>query len=155
MVSDRIHRRGSLGRPVGSRTVVTAPDRRIAYDRTLRIGKAALAENILEAGGGTVRLRPARRYSSPGRPLGPDATASHAAGRRQLSGLIKRSFSLAGHRTSVALEEEFWAALAQIAADRGQTLTGLVATTDAARDPGRPLASALRIRALQEFARRA
>jgi predicted DNA-binding ribbon-helix-helix protein len=84
-----------------------------------------------------------------------DATASHAARRRQLSGLIKRSFSLAGHRTSVALEEEFWAALAQIAASRGQTLTGLVATTDAARDPGRPLASALRVLALREFSRHA
>ena len=34
-----------------------------------------------------------------------------------MSGLIKRSFSLAGHRTSVALEEEFWSALIQVAAD--------------------------------------
>jgi predicted DNA-binding ribbon-helix-helix protein len=69
--------------------------------------------------------------------------------------LIKRSFSLAGHRTSVALEEEFWAALIQIAAGRNQTLTGLVAATDAGRDPGRPLASALRVLALREFSRRA
>ena len=30
--------------------------------------------------------------------------------------LIKRSFSLAGHRTSVALEQEFWTALMHIAA---------------------------------------
>ena len=61
-----------------------------------------------------------------------------------MSGLIKRSFSLAGHRTSVALEEEFWSALIQLAADRQQTLTALVAATDAVREPGRPLASALR-----------
>jgi predicted DNA-binding ribbon-helix-helix protein len=67
--------------------------------------------------------------------------------------LIKRSFSLAGHRTSVALEEEFWAALIQIAARRNQTLTGLVATTDASREPGRPLASALRVLALGESLR--
>ena len=71
-----------------------------------------------------------------------------------MSGLIKRSFSLAGHRTSVALEEEFWSALSQLAADRQQTLTALVAATDAAREPGRPLASALRVLALREFSQR-
>lgn len=61
---------------------------------------------------------------------------------------MKRSFSLTGHRTSVALETEFWAALRTLAASRGQTLSGLVAEVDAARPPGRPLASALRITAL-------
>jgi predicted DNA-binding ribbon-helix-helix protein len=63
---------------------------------------------------------------------------------------VKRSFSLAGHRTSVALEEAFWNALIGIAAARGQTLSALVATTDAARAPGQPLASALRVLALRE-----
>jgi predicted DNA-binding ribbon-helix-helix protein len=58
---------------------------------------------------------------------------------------------LAGHRTSVALEQEFWVALARIAAERQQTLTALVATTDAARTDGTPLASALRVMALREF----
>jgi len=58
---------------------------------------------------------------------------------------------LAGHRTSVALEQEFWAALGQIAADRGRTLTGLVAAVDADRQPGQPLASALRVLALCAF----
>jgi predicted DNA-binding ribbon-helix-helix protein len=86
-----------------------------------------------------------------GDPCGDDPTGRHAAGRWRLSGLIKRSFSLAGHRTSVALEEEFWSALIQIAARRNQTLTGLVAATDAVRDPSRPLASALRVLALREF----
>lgn len=64
------------------------------------------------------------------------------------AGLIKRSFSLTGHRTSVALEEEFWDALRDVAAARGQTLSALVAEVDAARAPGRPLASALRVVAL-------
>ena len=64
-------------------------------------------------------------------------------------GLVKRSFSLAGHRTSVALEPEFWSALSRIAAERGQTLSALVAATDAARTPGQPLASALRVLALR------
>ncbi len=62
--------------------------------------------------------------------------------------LEKRSITLAGHRTSVALEMEFWAALETLAAHRGQTLTGLVAEIDAAREPGRALASALRVFAL-------
>jgi predicted DNA-binding ribbon-helix-helix protein len=43
----------------------------------------------------------------------------------------------------------------QIARRRNQTLTSLVAATDAARDPGRPLASALRVLALREFFQRA
>jgi len=69
--------------------------------------------------------------------------------------LIKRSFSLAGHRTSVALETEFWSALAHIAASRQQSLTALVAATDAERAAsGRPLASALRVLALREFSPR-
>jgi len=65
-----------------------------------------------------------------------------------MSGLIKRSFSLAGHRTSVALEPEFWDALSAMAATAGQSLSALVAAADAARDPDRPLASALRVAAL-------
>jgi len=67
------------------------------------------------------------------------------------SSLIKHSFSLAGHRTSVALEQEFWAALMHIAASRRQALNRLVAAVDAQRTPGQPLASALRVLALQEF----
>jgi predicted DNA-binding ribbon-helix-helix protein len=62
--------------------------------------------------------------------------------------LVKRSFTLAGHRTSVALEQEFWRALEAVAADRRRTMAGLVAEVDATRDPDRPLASALRIFAL-------
>ncbi len=65
-----------------------------------------------------------------------------------MSGLNKRSFSLAGHRTSVALEAEFWAVLLRMAETRGQSLSALVASVDAAREPDRPLASALRVMAL-------
>ena len=68
-----------------------------------------------------------------------------------MSGLVKRSFSLAGHRTSVALEQEFWSALMHIAAGRQQTLTALVAAADAERGRDKPLASALRVMALREF----
>jgi predicted DNA-binding ribbon-helix-helix protein len=65
--------------------------------------------------------------------------------------LRKRSFRLAGHRTSVALEDEFWAALEAAAARRGRSLSGLVAELDAERaDPPLPLASVLRIFALRD-----
>ena len=63
--------------------------------------------------------------------------------------LAKRSLSLAGHRTSVALEPEFWEALERIAHAGGDTLSGLVTRLDASRDPSRPLASALRLEALR------
>ena len=65
-----------------------------------------------------------------------------------VNGLVKRSFTLGGHRTSVALEKEFWQVLQTIAADRQRTMAALVAEVDAVRDPNRPLASALRIFAL-------
>lgn len=65
------------------------------------------------------------------------------------AGLIKRSFSLAGHRTSVALEPEFWDALGEVAAARGAALSSLVAEIDAERIPEQNLASSLRIFALR------
>jgi predicted DNA-binding ribbon-helix-helix protein len=63
--------------------------------------------------------------------------------------LIKRSFALAGHRTSVALEPEFWEALEALAQTRGCKLTALLAEADATRDPASPLASVLRVMALR------
>lgn len=68
--------------------------------------------------------------------------------------LKKRSFSLAGHRTSVALEAEFWAVLEAQAsqAKGGSSLAALVARIDAGRG-ARPLASALRLAALDAASR--
>ena len=68
-----------------------------------------------------------------------------------MSGLAKRSFSLAGHRTSVALEDEFWAALMAIAAERGRPVSALVTEVDAQRTDGQTLASALRVLALKHY----
>jgi len=62
--------------------------------------------------------------------------------------LIKRSFTLASHRTSVALEAEFWQALAAIAAKQGRSVAALVTEIDATRAAQGPLASALRVYAL-------
>ncbi|MBF0852150.1 ribbon-helix-helix domain-containing protein [Gluconobacter sp. R75690] len=68
-----------------------------------------------------------------------------------MSDLVKRSLSLSGHRTSVALEREFWTVLDAMAAARQQSFASLVASLDAARPPERPLASALRVAALMHL----
>lgn len=65
--------------------------------------------------------------------------------------LRKRSFRLAGHRTSVALEPEFWAALEEFATKDGRSLAAIVEAVDGARaDPTAPLASALRVFMLRQ-----
>jgi predicted DNA-binding ribbon-helix-helix protein len=61
--------------------------------------------------------------------------------------LRKRSFSLSGHRTSVALEDEFWAIIDAEARRAGLSLAAYVSGVDRARGT-RPLASALRLAAL-------
>ncbi|WP_181707292.1 ribbon-helix-helix domain-containing protein [Chthonobacter rhizosphaerae] len=63
---------------------------------------------------------------------------------------VKRSVSLAGHRTSVALEPEFWAALERMAAERGQSIAAVVAGIDRTRKT-RNLASALRVAVLTDL----
>ena len=60
----------------------------------------------------------------------------------------KRSMTIAGHRTSVALEPEFWTAIEALATRRGLSLAALVAEIDGARAPDRNLASALRVAVL-------
>jgi predicted DNA-binding ribbon-helix-helix protein len=67
-----------------------------------------------------------------------------------VSGLVKkRSVTLAGHRTSVSVEDEFWAALKAIAARRGMTLTELLTAIDRER-PGN-LSSAVRLYVLKDL----
>ncbi len=65
-------------------------------------------------------------------------------GRGSNLSLVKKSFRLAGHATSVALEPEFWAVLEQRAQQKGQSLAALVGAVDASRGE-RNLASALRV----------
>jgi predicted DNA-binding ribbon-helix-helix protein len=69
----------------------------------------------------------------------PTATGSDRAIRP-----VKRSFTIAGHRTSVSLEGAFWTALQEAAAARNQSVSALVAEID--RDRGQTnLSSALRV----------
>ncbi len=58
-------------------------------------------------------------------------------------GAVKRSVLIAGHRTSVSLEPEFWDALKQIAASRNHSINGLITEID--RDRSTNLSSALRV----------
>jgi predicted DNA-binding ribbon-helix-helix protein len=57
----------------------------------------------------------------------------------------KRSITVAGHRTSISLEEAFWQALAEIAAARRVSLAGLVVEIDRARPAEVNLSSAVRL----------
>lgn len=62
--------------------------------------------------------------------------------------VIKRSLVIAGHRTSVSLEDAFWRRLRCIAAERGLSLNRLAATIDASRG-GANLSSAIRVFVLE------
>ena len=56
----------------------------------------------------------------------------------------KRSIVIAGHKTSVSLEDELWDSLKEIAVERGITLGELVRTIDANRNHAN-LSSAIRL----------
>ena len=58
--------------------------------------------------------------------------------------VFKRSIVVAGHKTSVSLEDAFWNALKEISRERHMNLSELVAEIDAQRQPGN-LSSALRL----------
>jgi predicted DNA-binding ribbon-helix-helix protein len=64
--------------------------------------------------------------------------------------LVKRSIVIAGRKTSVSLEHDFWNGLKTIARDRKITLSDLVGGIDARR-PNTNLSSAIRIFVLQHF----
>ena len=69
-----------------------------------------------------------------------------------MSGLEKRSLAIAGHRTSLALEPEFWAALDAAAARNKVSLPQLIGWIDQTRSesaPDQALASACRVYALR------
>ena len=62
--------------------------------------------------------------------------------------VIKRSLVIAGHRTSISLEDAFWRRLRRIAAERGLSLNRLAAMVDASRG-GANLSSAIRVFVLE------
>ena len=70
------------------------------------------------------------------------------------SPVVKRSIVVAGHKTSVSLEDAFWDALKEIASARDVTLSEVVANIDALRNQGN-LSSAIRLFVLDYFKSRA
>jgi predicted DNA-binding ribbon-helix-helix protein len=66
------------------------------------------------------------------------------------SPVVKRSIVIAGHKTSVSLEDAFWQGLKQIAAERDMTLSDLVAAIDTDRQQGN-LSSAIRLFVLDYY----
>jgi len=69
------------------------------------------------------------------------------------SPVIKRSIVIAGHKTSVSLEDAFWQGLKEIAAARRISLTELIASIDGGRGAGN-LSSAIRLFVLDHYRRR-
>jgi predicted DNA-binding ribbon-helix-helix protein len=60
------------------------------------------------------------------------------------SQVIKRSIVIAGHKTSISLEDAFWKGLKEIAAKRNMSFSNLVAVIDSERQHGN-LSSAIRL----------
>jgi predicted DNA-binding ribbon-helix-helix protein len=66
------------------------------------------------------------------------------------SQVVKRSIVIAGHKTSVSLEDAFWKGLKEIAATRNIPLSDLVSTIDNERQHGN-LSSAIRLFVLDHY----
>ncbi|MBU2982231.1 ribbon-helix-helix domain-containing protein [Lentibacter algarum] len=64
---------------------------------------------------------------------------------------LKRSLTLHGHRTSVSLEDEFWQAFRDIAAQQNTPINVLAAQIDDARGTDSGLASAIRLFVLAHY----
>ena len=66
------------------------------------------------------------------------------------SPVVKRSIVIAGHKTSVSLEDAFWRGLKEIANSRHMTLSDLVGSIDSERKHGN-LSSAIRLFVLNHY----
>jgi len=70
------------------------------------------------------------------------------------STVVKRSIVLAGHKTSVSLEDAFWEGLKDIAKTKRKTLSDLVGSIDIDREHAN-LSSAIRLFVLDHYQARA
>jgi predicted DNA-binding ribbon-helix-helix protein len=69
---------------------------------------------------------------------------AHLRGRSVKSRVSKRSIVIAGHKTSVSIEDEFWNSLKEVARERGTPVGALVSTIDGHRQHAN-LSSAIRL----------
>jgi len=76
--------------------------------------------------------------------MGAFGTEADVGREAMKSPVVKRSIVIAGHKTSVSLEDAFWKALKEIAGGRHMTLSDLVAVIDSKRQHGN-LSSAIRL----------
>ncbi len=63
----------------------------------------------------------------------------------------KRSITIRGHRTSVSIEDEFWACFREIACADEKSINLLATEIDASRDLSVNLASSIRLYVLSRF----
>ena len=68
--------------------------------------------------------------------------------------MTKRSLTVAGHRTSISLEDPFWDGLAEIAAARRSSVAAVVASIDRGRQAGTNLSAAVRVAVLDWYRKR-
>ena len=66
------------------------------------------------------------------------------------SSVLKHSIVIAGHKTSVSLEDCFWNALKEIARHRDSSLSNLISTVETGRADAN-LSSALRVFVFQHY----
>jgi predicted DNA-binding ribbon-helix-helix protein len=93
---------------------------------------------------GAGRTKPASPCFLAEEPRGHIVPHGSFAGTTVKSLVSKRSIVIAGHKTSVSLEDEFWDSLKEIAVERGMTLGALVAAIDGNRQNAN-LSSAIRL----------
>ena len=82
-------------------------------------------------------------------PVGPAGDAATAEGHKK-SRIVKRSIVIAGHKSSISLEDDFWRAVKEIAARRNMRLSELVTSIDSERAHTN-LSSAIRLFVLNFF----
>lgn len=70
--------------------------------------------------------------------------------RSKPSAIVKRSIVISGHKTSVSLEDEFWARLKACAAAKQQTLSVYIGAIDVDREASN-LSSTLRLHVLGQI----
>lgn len=80
----------------------------------------------------------------------PDAATPTWERQRIKSPVVKRSISIAGHKTSISLEDAFWKELRGIAAERHMKVSELAHTISTEREKG-TLSSAIRLFVLEFY----
>jgi predicted DNA-binding ribbon-helix-helix protein len=71
-------------------------------------------------------------------------------GEEAVSPVLKRSIVIAGHKTSISLEDEFWESFKEIAEERGMTVTAMIGAIDDDRKHAN-LSSAIRLFVLSAY----